>query len=275
MPHSTLATPPSTALASTVLTPSPLASAQPATDTESAAALPGLGEPTSPLTPVLTKAAPHSERPVSTPSTPPTLDAAPLTAEAFSVAAPATTNAVVAPAAPSTTTPTAVVQQVFPEVARLATAGNGTHRITLTLHPDDLGTVRVTLTVHDGSMRVSLAADQATDSLVRGCAELHRLLQDHSGGDARIVVRNIVTGTVAADTAASSATGTVTDFGSSQQRSAQHPFSDASGGFGQSAQHRPGPDDGEAALLRGAPRESTTDITTGPRPATRGVDQLI
>ena len=90
---------------------------------------------------------------------------------------------------------TAVLQQVFPEITKMATAGNGTHRMTLTLHPDDLGTVRVTLTVRDGSVRVSLAADQATSALAAGRPELQSLLEQHGATDTRIVVRDLGTAT--------------------------------------------------------------------------------
>jgi flagellar hook-length control protein FliK len=90
----------------------------------------------------------------------------------------------------------AVVQQVFPEVTRVvSTAGNGTHRITLTLQPEQLGEVRVTLVVKDGSVHVRLAGSEGGDhaavhrALASGAPELQRLLE-RSGTEARISVRD-------------------------------------------------------------------------------------
>lgn len=90
----------------------------------------------------------------------------------------------------------AVVQQVFPEVTKVVTtAGNGTHRITLTLQPEQLGEVRVTLVVRDGSVHVKLAGGEGGDSaavhraLASGAPELQRLLE-RTGAEARISVRD-------------------------------------------------------------------------------------
>lgn len=83
------------------------------------------------------------------------------------------------------------VQQVLPAVMQLATKGNGTHRISVTLQPEHLGEVRVTLVVRDGTVRVSLAADQARDTLLQGAPELRRLLEATGMTDARVVVRDL------------------------------------------------------------------------------------
>lgn len=99
-------------------------------------------------------------------------------------------------ASPHSTVGKAVVQQVFPEVTRLAsTASNGTHRITLTLQPEQLGEVRVTLVVRDGSVHVRLAGGDGAEgaavhrALAGGAPELQRLLE-RTGAEARVSVRD-------------------------------------------------------------------------------------
>ncbi|MFC7505674.1 flagellar hook-length control protein FliK, partial [Nocardioides sp. GCM10030258] len=89
----------------------------------------------------------------------------------------------------------AVVAQVFPEVTRLASSGNGTHRITLTLQPAQLGEVRVTLVVRDGAVRVRMSGE-AGDGAVRqalatGAPELQRMLERAGATEARILVRDV------------------------------------------------------------------------------------
>lgn len=86
--------------------------------------------------------------------------------------------------------PAAVVHQVFPEITRLSRAGNGTHRLTVTLQPEHLGEVRVTLVVRDGAVRVSIGSDHATEALVQGAPELRRLLEQAGATDARVVIRD-------------------------------------------------------------------------------------
>lgn len=89
-----------------------------------------------------------------------------------------------------------VVRQVLPEVMQLATKGNGTHRISVTLQPEHLGEVRVTMVVRDGEVRVSLAADgqsAAKDALLQGAPELRRLLEATGATDTRVVVRDLPT----------------------------------------------------------------------------------
>lgn len=89
----------------------------------------------------------------------------------------------------------AVVAQVFPEVTRLASSGNGTHRITLTLQPAQLGEVRVTLVVRDGTVRVRMSGE-AGDGAVRqalasGAPELQRMLERAGATEARVLVRDV------------------------------------------------------------------------------------
>lgn len=88
----------------------------------------------------------------------------------------------------------AVATQVFPEVTRLASSGNGTHRITLTLQPAQLGEVRVTLVVRDGAVRVRMSGE-AGDGAVRqalasGAPELQRMLERAGATEARVLVRD-------------------------------------------------------------------------------------
>ena len=97
---------------------------------------------------------------------------------------------------PKSTVGRAVVQQVFPEVTRLvSSSGNGTHRITLTLQPEQLGEVRVTLVVRDGSVHVRLAGAEGAEgaavhrALAGGAPELQRLLE-RTGAEARVSVRD-------------------------------------------------------------------------------------
>lgn len=112
-------------------------------------------------------------------------------------------TAVTQPAATAVTTAspdggavtTAVLRQVFPQVTQVATTP-GTHRISITLHPESLGEVRVTVVVRPGgAVHVRLAADaaaadgaQARQALLQGAPELRRLLES-TGGDVRVVVQ--------------------------------------------------------------------------------------
>ena len=127
-----------------------------------------------------------------------------VTSVAAPVAAPMVTTTTTAP-------PAAVTAQVFPEVTRLVSTGNGTHRVTLQLNPAALGEVRVTLTVRAGVVRVSLAASsEAQASLLHGAPELRRLLELTGASDTRIVVRDLPSGAapVTAPPPASTDTGT-------------------------------------------------------------------
>jgi hypothetical protein len=81
--------------------------------------------------------------------------------------------------------------QLAPVLARiLTTAATGaptTHRVTLRLHPEELGEVRVALTVRDGEVQVTLSAGEtARDLLRRDSGLLHHLLGQ--GGAERVEV---------------------------------------------------------------------------------------
>ncbi|WP_207009095.1 flagellar hook-length control protein FliK [Nocardioides aromaticivorans] len=72
---------------------------------------------------------------------------------------------------------------------------NGTHRITLTLQPEQLGEVRVTLVVKDGAVHVRLAGGEGIEgaavhrALAGEAPELQRLLE-RTGAEARVTVRD-------------------------------------------------------------------------------------
>jgi len=122
-------------------------------------------------------------------STPPTGPPDPGAAAMAGVVGSTPAASVERPAAPAVTA--AVTRQVFPEVTRLASSGNGTHRVTLRLDPGSLGEVRVTLTVSAGQVRVSLAAGQeARDALLYSSPELRRLLE-RGGADATVSIRDL------------------------------------------------------------------------------------
>jgi flagellar hook-length control protein FliK len=88
---------------------------------------------------------------------------------------PATTTATTASASTAAANP--VAGQVFPEVTRLVSRGDGTRRITLQLSPEALGDVRVVLTVRNGEVQVRMSGgEQAQQALLAGAPELHKLL---------------------------------------------------------------------------------------------------
>jgi len=91
-----------------------------------------------------------------------------------------------------------VAGQVFPEVVRLVTRGDGTQRLTLRLSPENLGDVRIVVTVRDGGVDVRLAAGaDAQDALRHGSADLRRLLESVGATSTQIVVRDLPGGSTA------------------------------------------------------------------------------
>ena len=102
--------------------------------------------------------------------------------------------------------------QVIPELTRLVSQGDGTHRVTLRLQPAALGDVRVVLTVRGGDVRVSLAAgSEARTALLADAPALHRMLTGSGAESIRIVVRDPVGGPgTLAPTATSSTAGAPT-----------------------------------------------------------------
>jgi flagellar hook-length control protein FliK len=117
---------------------------------------------------------------------------APVTAPTLATGVPAGMT-LVSTSAPENVAPAQhVTRQVFPEVTSLATRGDGTHRITLTLKPEALGEVRVVMTVRDGAVHVRLAAGhEAQQALREGSPELTRLLGAAGASESRITVRDL------------------------------------------------------------------------------------
>lgn len=121
--------------------------------------------------------------------------------------------------------PTAVTRQVFPEVVRLASSGEGTatQRVTLMLKPESLGEVRVVLTTRHGELQVSLSAGGDTHrALLEGTPELRRLLETIGSPDARVVVRDLPGPTPAPQSSAPRA-DTTTDLSSGPGAGTGHP----------------------------------------------------
>ncbi|MGN6132555.1 MAG: flagellar hook-length control protein FliK, partial [Nocardioidaceae bacterium] len=91
----------------------------------------------------------------------------------------------------------AVLDQVLPVVPRLVLRGDGTQRLTLKLHPADLGEVHLTVTVKNGAVDVTLAAGpQARGALRDGSAQLHSLLQLTGHTTGQVVVRDLPSSSV-------------------------------------------------------------------------------
>jgi flagellar hook-length control protein FliK len=111
----------------------------------------------------------------------------------------AATSPVFGTAGSAQTTPTArtetsghVAGQVFPEVARMVTRGDGMQRLTLRLSPEALGDVRIVVTVRDGAVDVSLAAGpDAQEALRTGSPELRRLLESLGASSTQVSVRDL------------------------------------------------------------------------------------
>jgi flagellar hook-length control protein FliK len=93
-----------------------------------------------------------------------------------------------------------VTGQVFPEVTRLVARGDGTHRLTLRLHPADLGEVKVILTVKDNTVDVTLSAGPAArEALREGSPQLRALLELAGATTGQLVVRDLAPLTGAAN----------------------------------------------------------------------------
>lgn len=232
----------------------------------------------------------------ATPSTPAPTDGA-LTTDSAAAgidplsAAAASTTAVsgAASATASTAVPsndgaqqtTAVLRQVFPDVTRVSTTP-GTHRLAITLHPDDLGEVRVTVAVRGDSVRVNVATDPtsgvARTALEHGAPELRRLLEA-TGASARVDFRDLGAGTGAS-------LGSATDggrqqsqsFGQAQSQAHAQPQGQSGGGHRQHAGQPPGQTPGQTPqLATSSPATARATVAQTPtvRTAASGLDQLI
>ncbi len=128
------------------------------------------------------------------PSAAPTTTLPPTPTPAVS-AAQSTAPVVQAPLISSPTGPVApssMAHQVYDRIDRLASSGNGTHRVTMRLDPGTLGEVRILLTVQGGQVKVRLAAgDDARSALSHAAPDLQRLLQTHGAGEVRVDVTDL------------------------------------------------------------------------------------
>ncbi|MDQ4086257.1 MAG: flagellar hook-length control protein FliK [Actinomycetota bacterium] len=115
-----------------------------------------------------------------------------MTATASAVSAPVHGPGSVSPQAGHAQAGGPVGGQVFPEVVRLVTRGDGTQRLTLRLSPENLGEVRIVVTVRDGAVGVSLSAGaEAQEALLHGSGDLRRLLESVGAASTQIVVRDL------------------------------------------------------------------------------------
>lgn len=128
--------------------------------------------------------------PASSASSAPGIDVSAMTpVHATAPALPTASAASAATATPVAAPP--VADQVFGEVSRLVSRGDGTHRLTMTLSPEALGDVRVTLTVRNGEVTVDFAAgDEARRALLESAPELRRLLELTGASESRVTVRD-------------------------------------------------------------------------------------
>ncbi|MBY9074031.1 flagellar hook-length control protein FliK [Nocardioides sp. WL0053] len=127
--------------------------------------------------------------------------------------------------------PNPVTAQVAPVVTRLVSRGDGVHRLSLRLHPADLGEVRVTLTVRAGRVDVSLAAGPgAREALREGSPHLRSLLELTGATAGNLTVREL-TGPAGAPATTSGGSGSASGQpGTTQQHLGQDAGRDARGG---------------------------------------------
>lgn len=166
--------------------------------------------------------------------------------------------------AQSSAQPAQVTGQVFPEIGRLVSRGDGTQRITLKLSPEALGEVRVVLTVRDGDVHVRMAGSELAQQALRaGAPELQRLLDLAGASSSHVVV---------GDQGASLETG-LTD-GSGADRSARHDPQQGTQDH-RTAGRRNGDTSARDGTDGGPHKRSSTDPTADPGGPTRiqpGVD---
>jgi hypothetical protein len=92
----------------------------------------------------------------------------------------------------------AVLDQVLPAVPRVVQRGDGTSRLTLKLHPDDLGEVRLTVTVRARTVDITLAAGpEARAALSDGSGRLRSLLEGIGHTTGEVTLRDLAGGVVA------------------------------------------------------------------------------
>jgi flagellar hook-length control protein FliK len=174
-------------------------------------------------------------------------------------AAPATTATGSAPA-PATAS-SQVLDQVLPAVPRLVSRGDGTQRLTLKLHPADLGEVHLTVTVKGGSVDVRLAAGhQAREALREGSSQLRSLLELTGHATGQLVIRDLPT------TAGPSGAATSNPQWDSSGRDSTPTFTQQGGGRGQPEQgtgRSRSPIPTARSAVNSEPEPPTTKIVNG------------
>jgi flagellar hook-length control protein FliK len=101
-------------------------------------------------------------------------------------------------AAPSTsTTPTAVYQQLAGPVLEMRAHGDGLHRVSLELHPAELGTVNVEVRLHSGEMSIAITSgsDATRDTIRAALPQLHKELASAGLGGVAVSVDSGSAGT--------------------------------------------------------------------------------
>jgi flagellar hook-length control protein FliK len=192
------------------------------------------------------------------------------------VAAPAAAQAGPAQAAGQPSPPgahghhTAVLDQVLPVVPRLVARGDGTQRLTLKLHPEDLGEVHLTVTVRKNTVDVTLAAGSAAqDALRDGSSHLRALLDAAGHTTGQVVVRDLPQSASPGQAQPNGGQGGPGQGGAGQGGASPQAFADGSGARGQQStqgQGRPGtprqPVAGDPGGTAPTPRSVGTPGTT-------------
>ncbi|HSE10497.1 MAG TPA: flagellar hook-length control protein FliK [Nocardioidaceae bacterium] len=167
---------------------------------------------------------------------------------------------------PSSAVP--VADQVFEPVSRLVSRGDGTHRLTLRLHPADLGEVKVVLSAKDGNVEVTVSGGpEACEALREGSPRLRALLELAGAGSTTVVVRELGTGAIVSSTGAGQqaglATGSDAGLEAGRQGAGDHE-ADASSGSADdrgSDEHPPGRSRAGTSVALGRPgSRSSIDI---------------
>lgn len=95
---------------------------------------------------------------------------------------------------PARATTSALLGQVSPTLTRLVSRGDGEHRMTLRIHPADLGEVHLTVTVRGDRVDVDIAASPEARELLRdGLTSLRAMLDPTGRGGGQLVLRDLPT----------------------------------------------------------------------------------
>lgn len=113
-----------------------------------------------------------------------------------------------APTGETARTTTALLDQVSPTLTRLVSRGDGEHRMTLKIHPADLGEVHLTVTVRGDRVDVDIAASAEARELLRdGLTQLRALLDPTGRGGGQLVFRDLPTAPAGQAVSAETPTG--------------------------------------------------------------------